>query len=230
MAYARYIELGGGKAVFRNGSVTAYEASTGTSPDKKAWLPFVTSGWGNNENGLLALASANHFWDVADDGTIRSIMVMTLDGALSYPALPEELDGDYIPFKVGETLSFDVKANAVITVTDPAGDGQVQYFWSADNNNGYGSIYYSGHVTLSDEKIIVEGISDHFNSNVKVFVYNNMLNIKGVDIADVKVFSITGTLVKSVQNVSGQLDISDVADGVYFIKLEGLPSGFKVVK
>jgi len=230
MAYARYIELGGGKAAFANGSVTAYEASKGSSPEKAAWLPYTTSGWGNNENGLLALASATHFWNTDENGTIRAVMVMTLDGALAYPAIPEELDGDYIPFNVGETFSFDVKSNSVISVTDPTGDGEVQYFWSADRNNGYGSTYYSGHVTLSDEKIIVEGIDDYMASKVKVYVYNDMLHIRGVDFADVKVYSITGSLVKSVQNVSGQLDISDVTDGVYFIQLEGIPSGFKVVK
>ena len=230
MAYARYIELGGGKAAFADGNVTAYEASTGTSPDKKAWLPFVTSGWGNNENGLLALASANHFWDVAEDGLIRAVMVMTLDGALAYPALPEELDGDYIPFNVGETFAFDVKSNSTISVTDPAGDGQIQYFWAADRNNGYGSNYYSGHLTLKEERIVIEGIDNPSISSVKVYVYNNQLQVRGVESVNLNIYSITGSLVRSARNVSGTLDISDLIDGVYLVKLEGIPVGYKVVK
>ena len=228
MAYARYVELGGGKAAFANGSVTAYEASTGMSPDKKAWIPYVTSAWGSNDNGLLALASATHFWDVADDGLIRAIMVMTFDGALAYPAFPEELEGDYISLKVGDTIILDVKSNSLIGGTED--DNKVEYFWSSDVNNGYGSNYYSGHVTLKDEQIVVEGIGDHFSSNVKVFISNDMLNIRGTESVDVKVYSITGSLVKSVQNVSGQLEISDLTNGIYFIKLEGIPSGFKVIK
>ncbi len=148
MAYARYIELGGGKAVFRDGQVSAYEASTGTSPDKKEWIPYVTSGWGNNENGLLALASASHYWDQTD-GVIRTMMVMSFDGALAYPADPLDMTGAYTALKVGDTIAFDVKANSTISVTDPAGDGQIQYFWASDKNNGYGSNYYSGHVVMA---------------------------------------------------------------------------------
>ena len=228
MAYCRYVELGGGKAMFTDGSVTAYEASLGLNQEKLAWKDYVTAAWGNNENGLLALASASHFWDADNDGTIRAIMVMSFDGALAYPEDPADLEGAYTPIQIGETMAFDVKSNSTIGGTE--GDNKVEYFWAADKNNGYGSNYYSGHLTLSDEVIQVVGIEDRTLSNIRIFMHNDFLNIRGVENTDVKVYSITGALVKSAENISRQLDMSDVSDGVYIIKLEGIPSGFKVVK
>jgi hypothetical protein len=49
--------------------------------------------------------------------------------------------------KVGDTISFDVKSNA------KRNEENVEYFWSADKNNGYASNYYSGHLTLSPDVI-----------------------------------------------------------------------------
>ncbi len=227
MAYARYVELGGGKAVFNDGQVSAYEASIGLGPDKKAWIPYTTGSWGNNEQGLLALASTTHFWDEAEDGTIRAIMVMSFDGALSYPVDPTALDGDRLGVKVGDTFALDVKTNAAVPgEEDPL---KIEYFWSSDKNNGYASNYYSGHITLKEEQISV-GLRERIASTVKVFVYQDMLHIRGVESSDLKIYSITGSLVKSVQNVSGTLPLRDLADGVYMVKIEGIPSGFKVVK
>lgn len=214
--------------MFNNGTVTAYEASVGLDAVKQAWLPFVTSSWGSNDAGLLALASSTHFWDVDDEGTIRAVMQMTFDGALAYPALPEDLEGDFLPIQVGETFAFDVKSNSTIGGTE--GDNKVEYFWSSDKNNGYASNYYSGHLTLSDEVIQVVGVEDQAFSNIRVFVYDDFLNIRGVEDVDVQIYSITGALVKSVENVTRQIDLSDISDGVYLIKLKDIPMGFKVVK
>jgi hypothetical protein len=228
MAYARYTELGGGKAMFTDGAVSAYEASQGLNKEKLAWKDYVTAGWGNNENGLLALASATHFWNVDDDGTIRAIMVMSFDGALAYPSDPADLEGDYTSIAIGETFAFDVKSNS--TIGGGEDDNKVEYFWASDKNNGYGSNYYSGNLTLSDEVIQVGGFKDRTLSQISVYVVHDVLNIKGIESTGVKIYSITGSLVKSVRNVSRQVDMSDVSDGVYIVKLEGVPSGFKVVK
>jgi hypothetical protein len=222
MAYGRYVELGGGKAVFKDGVVSEYAASIGLNKST-FWKGFAVGAWGGNDHGLEGLAMATHFWDVTD-GVIRAVMVMSFDGALGYPADIEDLSGDYTPVHVGETISFDIKSRGTI-----AGNS-VEYHWSSDHNNCYGSIYYAGHVTLSDEQIVIGGVKERTASSVKVFVTNDMLNIRGIESADMKIYSITGSLVRSVRNVSGQLDISDMADGVYFIKIEGVPSGFKVVK
>ncbi len=228
MAYARYTELGGGKAFFADGSVTQYQASTGLGKEKLSWKTYTTGKWGENNNGLLALASASHFWNVDGTGTIRAIMVMSFDGALAYPEDPADLEGTYVPIQIGETMAFDVKSNS--TVGGSEDDNKVEYFWSSDKNNGYASNFYSGHLTLSDEVIQISGIEDHRFNSIKVFMYNDLLNIRGIGVTDVKIYSITGALVKSVRNVSRQVDMSDVSDGIYIVKLEGISSGFKVVK
>jgi len=149
-AWARFVELGGGKAVFADGQVTAYEASIGLGYDKKAWIPYTTGSWGSNDAGLLGLATATHFWDTDEEGTIRAIMVMSFDGALGYPADISDLEGDYMAVKPSDTIAFDVKSNAQIGETDPAADSRVEYFWSADRNNGYASNYYSGYVVFEE--------------------------------------------------------------------------------
>ncbi|MFO7934451.1 MAG: T9SS type A sorting domain-containing protein [Bacteroidales bacterium] len=223
MAYARITELGGGKAMFADGSVGAYEGTVGLDKSFHEAREYWQASWGSNEHGLLALASATHFWDDTE-GVIRAVMVMSFDGALGYPVDPEDLAGDYNAIQVGETFSFDVKSNAAVA------DEKVEYFWAADMNNGYASNYYSGHLTLSDEVIQISGIEDRTLRNIRVFMHHDFLNIRGVETTDVKVYSITGAVVKSAENVSRQMDMSDVSDGVYIVKLKGISSGFKVVK
>ena len=226
MAYGRYVELGGGKAVFKDGTVSEYAASIGLQ--KSAFWPgYVVGAWGGNEHGLLGLATVTHFWDVTD-GVIRAIMVMSFDGALGYPVDLEDLAGEYNAVAVGDMIAFDIKSRGFLGGAE--NDHKVEYQWNSENDNAYCSNYYVGRLTLSDTKIVIEGIEDRVASGVRVFVYNNMLNIRGVEISNVNIYSITGSLVKSVQNVSGQLDMGELTDGVYFIKLEGIPSGFKVVK
>jgi hypothetical protein len=108
-AYARSVELGGGKALFVDGMVNEYAASLGVT--KNDWQAFYIGGWGANEAGLEALLDANHYWDETD-GVIRAVMVMSFDGALSYPADPADLAGERMALEIGDTFSFDVKSNA----------------------------------------------------------------------------------------------------------------------
>jgi hypothetical protein len=227
MAYARIVELGGGKALFKDGSVGEYSASVGLKKTKLAWKDYTTADWGSNDNGLLALATATHFWNVDAEGTIRAIMVMSLDGALAYPVDPTDLEGDYTPFAIGDTMAFDVKSNSTVGGTEA--DNKVEYFWAADKNNGYGSNYYSGHLTLSEEEISTD-VRSIVIGDAKVYVTNDFLMIKGVKASAVKIYSITGALVKSVQNISEQLDISDLATGIYVVRLKDVPTAFKVLK
>ncbi len=229
MAYARIVELGGGKAVFKDGAVSEYAGSVGLSRvDQTGGRGYFSANWGANEHGLLGLAQASHFWD-ATDGVIRAVMVMSFDGALGYPADPTDLEGDYNAIQVGETFAFDVKSNSLVGGTE--GDNKVEYFWAADKNNGYASNYYSGHLTLSEEEIGVVGINNRYTSDISVYVFNDFLNFKGLEQpTDVKVYSITGSLVKFVEKASGQINISDLVDGVYLVKLAGEPVGFKVIK
>jgi hypothetical protein len=222
MAYARCVELGGGKAVFKDGAVNEYAASVGLNKTT-FWKGWAAGAWGGNDHGLEGLAMATHFWDVTD-GVIRGITVFSFDGALGYPVMPDDLDGDYMAVEVGDVISFDIKSRGTVA------SNNVEYHWSSDRNNCYASTYYAGNITLKPEKIVIGGIRDNFQSSVKVFVSNDQLNVRGVESADVTIYSITGSMVKSAQNVHGTLDLSELVDGVYFIKLEGIPSGFKVVK
>ncbi len=222
MAYARYVELGGGKAHFMNGLVDEYAASIGL--DKSTfWNGCTVGNWGANEHGLEGLAMANHFWDVTD-GVIRSVLVMSFDGALGYPADPTNLEGDYNAVAVGDSISFDIKSRGT------KGESSLEYHWSSDRNNCYASNYYAGVLTLSDKKIVVEGIENHFNSDVKAFVYMDQLHIRGIESVNLSIYSTTGSLLKSARNVSGTLDMSDLRDGIYIVKLEGIATAFKIVK
>ena len=126
--------------------------------------------------------------------------------------------------EVGDTISFDIKSRGTIA------EQNVEYHWSSDRNQCYASNYYAGNITLSEDQIVVEGIENTFASNVKVYVYDNQLHVRGVESPNLDIYSITGSLVRSAQNVSGTLDISDLIDGIYLIKLEGIPTGYKVVK
>src|SRR5690606_37464623 len=125
-AYARAGELGGGKAVFNGGFVSAYEASVSII-SKNDCQHYCIVAWASNTWGLEALLDADHYWDETD-GVIRAVLVMSLDGALSYPADLSDIEGERVALEVGETFAFDVKSNAT------AADGGVEYFWSADAN------------------------------------------------------------------------------------------------
>jgi hypothetical protein len=143
MAYARVVELGGGKAVFQNGVVSEYAASLGLEKSLGMY-GYRSASWGANEHGMEGLATATHFWDVTG-GVIRGIMVMSFDGALGYPADPKDLKGDYTAVEVGDTISFDIKSRGTID------ENPVEYQWSSDRNTSYASNYYSGRIILSDE-------------------------------------------------------------------------------
>ena len=227
MAYCRIVELGGGKAVFKDGAVSEYSATVGFNKVLQDFRGYYAANWGSNEHGLLALAQAAHFWD-ATDGVVRAVMVMSFDGALGYPADPTNLEGDYNAIQVGETFAFDVKSNSLVGGTE--NDNKVEYFWASDKNQGYAANYYSGHLTLSDEVIEVVSVQDRMASKVKVYIHHDYLNITGVETTDVDVYNITGARVKSVRNVTGPLNVSDLNDGIYIVKLKGISNGFKVVK
>jgi len=217
-AYARSVELGGGKALFADGFVTEYAASVGVT--KNSWQSFWIGNWGTNEAGLEALLDADHFWDETD-GVIRAVMVMSLDGALSYPTDPANVSGDRTAFKVGETFSFDVKSNAKVA------ESNVQYFWSADKNNGYGSNYYSGFVTLSD---ITTGISNITKIEVPtVYLHDNTIYVRNSTPSNLEVYNILGVKVKAATNVS-KLSINEFKNGIYLVKVNDGRQMVKVVK
>jgi len=217
-AYARAVELGGGKAAFKNGFVNEYAASVGIV--KNAWQDYFLAGWGANEAGLDALLDADHFWDKTD-GVIRAVMVMSLNGALSYPTDPADLAGDRTALVVGETFAFDVKSNALI------GEEKTEYFWSADANNGYASNYYSGYVTLSG--VITSSSQILVQKESQVYLANNMLYVRNSKPVNLEIYNILGVRLKVAQNVS-KLSMQEFHSGIYLVRVNSGRTAVKVVK
>jgi hypothetical protein len=215
MAYGRYVELGGGKALFVSpGTVNEYAASIG-----------LTGAWGANTPGLLALVEEDHFWD-ADAGIIRAVLVMSFgsgESALSYPNDPGDVEGARTGIGVGATFAFDVKSNA------KASDANSEYWWSADKNNGYASNYYSGHVTLSATELPTNISEIVLQRESRVYVYNGVAYVRGSEPVNLEVYNVLGARVKSAQDVR-ELSLKELNNGIYLIRVNGEREAIKVVK
>lgn len=218
MAYARSAELGGGKAVFRNGHVSEYSSSVGMV--KNGWQNFFTAKWGANQAGQDALQTTNHFWDNSG-GVIRAVLVMSFDGALSYPSDPSRINGTRKAVKVGDTISFDVKSAALRNMK------KVEYYWSADRNNGFASIYYSGQIRLSGTDVMV--LSSNLIKKTDVYCHNGIVYLKSGQPADIEIFNLTGIKVKEAGKVN-RLNIQDLKDGIYLVRVDKEPSALKISK
>jgi hypothetical protein len=211
MAYARYVELGGGKTWFDKGEVTSHDCSIGN-----------TGQWGRNQVGFDAFANVEDLmlW-VAADGITRAVLPMDFDtetSVLSYPVDEYLPDGARAALQIGDVFSLDVKSNAKV------GGANVSFCWSSDKNNVYASNYYAGQATLE----VVSNVSE-VASATKDLVYfaNDVVYVKG-NTANLEVFNITGTKVLSVANASA-LSLSNLSNGVYIVRVNGQGS-VKVVK
>jgi hypothetical protein len=218
MAYARSAELGGGKAVFKNGYVSEYSASVGMI--KNGWQNFYTARWGANQAGQDALQKTTHYWDMSG-GVIRAVLVMSFDGALSYPEDPTKITGPRKSVKIGDTISFDVKSSAL------RGLKKVEYFWSADRNNGFASNYYSGQLRLSGTDVTV--LSANLVKLTKVYYSNGVVYLKSRQPSDIEIFNIMGIKVKDALHVN-ELNIQDLKDGIYLVRIDKEPQALKILK
>jgi hypothetical protein len=135
MAYGRYVELGGGLVDFTGGYVADFYATHGTSGQ-----------WHSNIIGFESLMNANHFWHDYDN-LIRAMLIMTFDGALAYPADPNDLEGEQVSLTEGSIIAFDIQSRAI---KDPHWEFNYrsEYAWSADNFTVYASNYYAGHLQI----------------------------------------------------------------------------------
>ena len=149
MAYARYLELGGGLSTFRDGNVERYDASVGLDR-LDAGRPYFNGGWGSNNRGLEALQNENHFWLNDGAGTIRAVYVMPFDGVLSYPADPTNPGGEWLRVQPMEIISFDIKGMAVLK-GGSGWESTVSYFWSANHSHCWASNYYAGKLLIYDQ-------------------------------------------------------------------------------
>lgn len=229
-AYARSIHFGGGKAMFKDGAVGAFEASH--SKAIQGWTPFWGGNWGNNEAGLIALATADHFWNNTD-GLIKAVIVMSFDGALSYPTDPANIGGDRTALEIGGQIAFDVMTGAINSESDNYdGDEQltgVKYCWASWNNNVYASNYYTGILNITDEVLSGTNISDVlFEKEPSVYAHNGIVYVKGAETADLEVYSILGAKVLSAQNVRS-LALDGLQKGIYLVRINNQPKAVKII-
>ena len=219
MAYGRYVELGGGKAIFADGAVTEYNTSVG-----------LTGAWGANEPGMLAFLDLDDrmFWS-EEDGVIRAVLPMDFNGVLTYPNDPEEVDGARTGVSIGDVIAFDVKSNAEVGGTGD--DYKVEYFWAADRNNGYASNYYSGHLTISEEVVVssplIPGRTEL--SEPRVYANQGTLFVRGSEPVSLDIYNVIGARVKSVQNVH-EVSLRDLENGIYIVRIKGDPQAVKIMK
>jgi hypothetical protein len=211
MAYARYVALGGGKTVFKNGEVTSHDCSIGIGGD-----------WGRNVHGFNAYDNVKDlmFWEKTG-GVIRALLPMdfeTEDGVLSYPVDEYLPDGDRAALQIGDIFSFDIMTNAKV------GGKTVAYNWSGNRGVVWASTYYAGHAVLEPAATSIPTI-DALQEGI--CFANNIVYVKEKS-ADLEVFSLTGTKVLSKANASA-LSLENLSNGFYIVRVNGKAS-LKVVK
>ena len=187
---------------------------------KNGWQNFYTARWGANQAGQDALQKTTHFWDMSG-GVIRAVLVMSFDGALSYPGDPAKITGPRKSVKIGDTISFDIKSSAL------RGLKKVEYFWSADRNNGFASNYYSGQLRLSGTDVTV--LSANLVKLTKVYYSNGVVYLKSGQPSDIEIFNIMGIKVKDALHVN-ELNIQDLKDGIYLVRINKDPQALKILK
>ena len=57
-----------------------------------------------------------------------------------------------------------------------------------------------------------------------MFIYPNpttgKINLNTTEVVDIRIYNNTGQVVKSIQNSSGQIDVSDLNNGIYFLQMK----------
>ncbi len=214
-SYARYLELGGGKAVFKDALVTEVAASKG-----------LTAQWSANEHALTELALATHYW-VKDGNMIKAVMVLPLN-ALSIPDAPFEDLSVRTPLEIvpNETkIAWDMKSNQ--RINEGTNDDKIEYCWSSNANNVYAVNYYAGYLLFAQDNTSVTDIS---KEEVLVYYANNNLTISGIEPTDVKIYNLAGMLVGSYKNVTSGINLGDLNNGIYIVQLNNSNKAHKIVK
>jgi len=131
-----------------------------------------------------------------------------------------------VAFKVDDKDADDIDC------TDPP-DGTVDRYesWGAATNDAYWAIAFNGGVGVFDFSTSVKPIKVVESS---IYYYSGYLRLVRQDLVrNVTVYSITGSLMKSVQNPSELINISNLQTGVYLIRVtetNGLSYVTKIVK
>ncbi len=215
--YGRYIELGGGKAVFSGeAGISATQASPGQGTGG-AWV-----------SSIGAANTPETFWTTTQDGTVWAIVAFNFQDYMT--ALIDEWGATEAANIVGldptetSTITFDVKQNATVNTDDV-----IKYWWNGTDDNVYCLNYFAGYLHFSDEEWVPLGTNDILKAAPKsAFIYDNILKFKGYDSpVNVDIYSVVGQKVKSAKNVN-TLSVADLTNGVYVIKVGN--DVFKVLK
>ncbi len=131
-----------------------------------------------------------------------------------------------VAFKVNDKDADDVDC------TDPP-DGTVDRYesWGAGTNDAYWAIAFNGGVGVFDFSTSVNPVKVIESS---VYYHSGYLRLVRQDLVrNITVYSITGSLMKSLQNPSDIINISNLQTGVYLIRVtetNGLSYVTKIVK
>jgi len=217
-SYARYLPIGGKKVKIVGGTVEECNGSTGTGS------------WANTSVGLEQLITDQHYWsdELSTRGLLRAIVVLEYSKVLAYLTEPAtgnvDVADDYTAFDpaVKPVISWDIKAIGLVNEVNS------DYWWNSLDDNAYITTYYCGYIEFLNEEISTS-IINYSTPEIKVFVHNDILKLSGTERINMRIYNISGQLVKSVQNTN-QIFIGDLNRGVYLLQIDESQQVIKFVK
>lgn len=223
--YARYIQLGGGKT-------RLVATSSGATLDEFNSSNGIAGTWENNAVVLTSLGDpGNEFytWEIDGDNTIWALVRYSFADHMYY--LTDEFAADEPSNRTAfspvdkDTISWEVKNNSS-NVTG----SEIEYWWNSDVNDAFEAIYYNGYLVFGTGVWGSAGIhEDNADSNgTGVYVAGNVLHLKGIDRADLTVYSMLGQQLYSAINVS-EMDLSGLNRGFYLVTIGNQSKAFKIV-
>jgi hypothetical protein len=223
--YARYLQLGGGKtrlvATPSGATIDEFNSSNGTAGT-----------WENNAVVLTSLGDpGNEFftWEVDGDNTVWAMVRYSFTDHMYYltDEFAEDEESNRTAFNPADkdTISWEVKNNAS-NVTD----SEIEYWWNSNVNDAFEAIYYNGYLIFGTGVWGSTGIHEDngVNHGTGVYLTGKVLHLKGLDRADLTVYSLLGQHICSAENVS-ELDLSGLNRGLYMVKIGNQSRVYKIV-
>jgi len=223
--YARYIQLGGGKT-------RLVATSSGATIDEFNSNNGIAGTWENNANVLTSLGNPNNeffTWEIDGDNTVWAMVRYSFTEHMYY--LTDEFAADEESNRTAfnpvdkDTISWEVKNNS----SNVAGS-EIEYWWNSDINDGFEAIYYNGYLIFGTGVWGSTGIHEDEMDIYPAGVYlaGKVLHLKGIDRADLSVYTLLGQHVCSAENV-GELDLSQLNQGFYIVKIGNQRQSYKIV-
>lgn len=184
----------------------------------------------NDDDGDLVLTSEEYvFGRNTNDATLDT----DNDGIPNY--LDNDDDNDGIL-----TLNEDINHNGTSSDDDTDNDGIPNFLDDDDDNDGVLTINedYNENGDPSDDDTDMSGTPDYLESNITMVVNRNVLekvitiypnpassiitidNPTGENILEVSVYTINGVKVKQTSNTKKSINIADLQNGMYLIKIQ----------